>query len=394
MKKRSTIIVVIVLLTAAISAIVMLIQVTTIHGPILIESNQDFEEQGWPGSGTPESPYAISGLRITSGYIEVVDNVEYAHSAEAAIIIRNTDVHFVVSNCLIMGAAGILLENVANGTIEFCTNGDPNTTGVSEYSVFGCNVSNCTIENNSFGNCMSSVIHLENGSSNTVSGNTIFYTNPNSPADDVGIDLVQQTLVNCRTNTISGCTGGIRLIDCSGGRYFHWVSNNIIDDCGTGILVSASSHLPILQNQLNNNTRGYRVLHSIAVNFSSNTVSHSSDGGIWVQSDCIDCIVSYNDVESNEWAGIIFSDMINTTHPCLALKNNIKNNDGWGIIINGRNNVILSDNVFTGNTLGSIGYNISHPPPLPLAACDLQLRFTQQNSQTWLECMVLIEERN
>jgi len=52
----------------------------TPHDPIVIDEDSDFNNQGWPGSGTEESPYVIEGLDITSD--------------GNCISISNTNVHF------------------------------------------------------------------------------------------------------------------------------------------------------------------------------------------------------------------------------------------------------------------------------------------------------------
>ncbi len=82
-----------------------------VHNGITIRSDNDFIEQGWPGSGTSTDPYRIEYLTLSNtgpeGY--VVD-------------IQGTSAYFVVQGCLVEGAldtdkAGIYLYNVNNARL-------------------------------------------------------------------------------------------------------------------------------------------------------------------------------------------------------------------------------------------------------------------------------------
>jgi len=373
LKKSRAITVIIILIVAAISVgfVLQFIRSPFTHDPIEINSNEDFEEQGWPGSGTESDPYVISRLVIRQGYIVWEGNTQYTERTDAAVMISDTTAHFVITNCA-FGGDGVILSNVENGVIELCNSGSPTGTGGSYFAINGSNLRNCTIRNNLFGNCFDYCIMIQNGSSNTISGNTIFYTIPDSSSrSEQGIYLSGQTLLNCRSNIISNCDIGIELRDCSGGWYNHWVSNNFIEECGTGLSLRSCSNLPVYLNELYNNTRGLEAGSSIGVIFGNNTVSYNSDGGVWVTWHCIDCVVYNNVITNNGWAGITFEWMEETTHPCQALNNSIRNNDGWGIIINGINNPILTDNILIGqhilfseSTVSSSQSGTSHYPKL------------------------------
>lgn len=103
----------------SVSIIVILVSVYALYyirfpnlpqGPITIESNSDFETQGWPGNGTLADPYIISGKTIYS------DNY--------CIKIQDTSVHFVIKNCYLEtghdSIASLWLNNTVNGIIENC----------------------------------------------------------------------------------------------------------------------------------------------------------------------------------------------------------------------------------------------------------------------------------
>jgi parallel beta-helix repeat protein len=83
------------------------------HDEIIIESNDDFVLQGWPGNGTFGNPYVISGLEIgTDGN---------------AIHVKDVDCHFTITNCRFFSTAGpyngqgVLFEGISNGKIENST---------------------------------------------------------------------------------------------------------------------------------------------------------------------------------------------------------------------------------------------------------------------------------
>jgi parallel beta-helix repeat protein len=79
------------------------------HSRISIDSDADFANQGWPGNGTQENPYVIRGLYIVGGDLN-------------CIRIRNTRVHFIVTNCwLEYGRPSFLIENVTNALITNTT---------------------------------------------------------------------------------------------------------------------------------------------------------------------------------------------------------------------------------------------------------------------------------
>ena len=91
----------------------------TPSGAIDIDGNQDFDDtaeaEGWPGSGTVDDPYVISGLNISSTSLNQID-------------IRDTTAYYQIKNCyiayqppggpVITQPIGIQLSNTTNGYIE------------------------------------------------------------------------------------------------------------------------------------------------------------------------------------------------------------------------------------------------------------------------------------
>ena len=96
----------------------------TNHVPIFINGTSDFVMQGWPGSGTPGSPYRIERLNIT-----------YDMDL-AGIRIIETDAYFVISNCFVKQVSFvecIQLYNTSHAAIEYVTVVSPGASIVAEY---------------------------------------------------------------------------------------------------------------------------------------------------------------------------------------------------------------------------------------------------------------------
>ncbi|MHA2161705.1 MAG: hypothetical protein ACXABF_04735, partial [Candidatus Thorarchaeota archaeon] len=82
------------------------------HDPIVINDNQDFETQAWPGNGSESNPFIIDGLNITD--------------FDSCISIIGTTAYFIIRNCFLRSIGGfsgfaVNLQDVSNGTIEDCT---------------------------------------------------------------------------------------------------------------------------------------------------------------------------------------------------------------------------------------------------------------------------------
>lgn len=83
----------------------------TSHAPIMIDGDEDFSNQGWPGFGTEEEPFVIENLKITEG--------------PESIYIRNTRAYFEIRNCSTVShdstfGDAIRLQNVTHATVKNC----------------------------------------------------------------------------------------------------------------------------------------------------------------------------------------------------------------------------------------------------------------------------------
>jgi parallel beta-helix repeat protein len=111
------------------------------HSPIFIFSNDDFYrtvfQENWIGNGTHSNPYIIENLSITFS------------SVTSLINIQNTDVHFLIKNCVLTGGnVGIYMNNITNGQISTVTILNSTEDGIEiRYS------SNMTITENVILNC-------------------------------------------------------------------------------------------------------------------------------------------------------------------------------------------------------------------------------------------------
>lgn len=116
-------------------------QEIVVNSPVTISGNNDFEIQGWAGSGTEEDPYVIADLNI--------------RGAAECIIVENTDVYFVIRNCSVEAndiddAVGILLTGVKNAILDGCSASDAEW-GIRLENCSNCEVVNCRVYNNNIG---------------------------------------------------------------------------------------------------------------------------------------------------------------------------------------------------------------------------------------------------
>ena len=100
--------------------------------PIYISSNSDFAEaamtNNFSGSGVVDNPYIIENHTIVGSFFG------------PSIGIENTDVHFIIRNCSILGTSPLYFFNVKNGHVD---NSKFNNSGITVE-----NSSNCKITEN------------------------------------------------------------------------------------------------------------------------------------------------------------------------------------------------------------------------------------------------------
>ncbi len=268
-------------------------------GAIAIVGNQDFndtaEAENWPGNGTVESPYIISGLNVSS-------------LSRRQISIHNTTVYYQIRDCYIekqSGTAltprvGIYLYNTSNGYIENNTiNNEAMDYGISMYFSNDTIIKNNRIRNDLAGTRDGGVLISQNSSSNNILNNIILDT---SRGIDIYVSCQENEIYN---NTISRAEYGIYLSDYSNQNV---LKNNNITDCTLdGILVETSCfRTKILENTLFNITGSGIHLsdHSNETEVKYNTIEDCDSYGIRIESDVNDTTVSFNNfINSNGTLG-------------------------------------------------------------------------------------------
>ena len=186
----------------------------TSHDPIYIDSNADFSDGDDDGVSNPRAAGSESNPYI-------IENWNINASSLHGIYIENTDVYFIIRNCVIHDGRhtdyydsyqGIYFYNVINGKIDNVTSYN-NYYGVHLYSSSNNNtISDCTVYNNSDGielsvssnsqitrctayNNLYSGIRLYGSSNNQISICTIY----NNSGSGICLEC-------CSSNNISDCT--------------------------------------------------------------------------------------------------------------------------------------------------------------------------------------------
>lgn len=371
--------------------------VYTLHSPIQILSDQQFEDQGWPGEGTQETPYLISGLNIT--------NYEWA------IDIRDTRAHFKISNCYFGNVSsesyGVSLDNATNGMIVDCAG-------------FGTHFAlwyahNSSIMNNKFGNCTTDVENSDNCSvlSNSFELLQVLYSENCTIKHNVAIGTSYDGIRVVGSNRAYIENNTARSLDTASGfgiassDFCTIIGNNATGSGGKGIWIYDSKNTTLIGNFVSKNSgngfdidscgnstvecntavlnslTGLRIEESPNCEVRSNTVSSSGKDGL-VLLESSECTVFNNTVFGNLENGIavyydaFYSEFLNNTSQdnalngfylyaaglCSYSNNTVSANgeDGFFLYLSTRNNVTqnrIDSNSEEGIDLTSNGNRIS-----------------------------------
>ena len=232
------------------------------HDPIVITSNQDFVDQGWPGNGIKGNPYLIQDLSITS--------------SERCISISTTDVYFKIIDCYFFNVTdwnnciGVSLEEADNGVIENCTFFN------MLYGVYIRHSDNITIVFNEIDTTTYASINLYQSSGCEVFNNSIINIR------NIGINADEVVDVLFENNSFSNEFYGMTLdesVNCT-------LKNNEFEKVGLWIRGTESDHF--LTNIFESNTVDTKPI-SVLTNRSSETIDASSHGQLFLfnSSDCI-----------------------------------------------------------------------------------------------------------
>lgn len=176
--------------------------------PIHINGDSDLimqaQQYGWPGNGSPENPYVISGYYIKA-------------SGTYCIWIENTTLHLLIINCILEDASlsthppfgcAIALQNASNVRID---------RNLISYSIVGVSLlysSNSQINSNDIGQC-------SRGIELFLSNNILISSNRLRNITDIGISIKFSTSNLIKDNSLTDC--GI-VIE---GDVRTWTSQNI-----------------------------------------------------------------------------------------------------------------------------------------------------------------------
>ncbi|MHA1863037.1 MAG: right-handed parallel beta-helix repeat-containing protein [Candidatus Thorarchaeota archaeon] len=325
----------------------------TPHGPILIQSNTDFETQGWSGEGSIENPYIIEDLEIdveqhcvhiidTSVYFSISD-CEFIASIEAtsATAVRFENVsHGIITQCNMTGNIGMVLDESKNLNISY-NNFHSFAPIPDSYGLRVVESLNCSIRSNQFiGDGTGLDLHMSDNCSIT---NNEFYGcgfdfyevhNPKTP-DGHGLNLTNN-LVNDKILKISE---GLVDTTLDGSIYGQiWLF-----DC---------YNVSIVGGNFEEATRGVTFTNCENCSIVGSTISDCVITGIYfkesVQCKIIDCTVVQNgEIKPVEfWAGGI---IIYGYSDYVILNSNISFNYGHGMFISGIDHCTINSSVFESN---------------------------------------------
>ena len=277
----------------------------TNHSPIEIWSNQDFEDQGWPGNGTAANPYVIEGLNITTN--------------ETGILIFDTTVYYRIENCLISSfgsrdRTGIRTQNAPYGSISNCTI-DTHKEGiiVGRDSDF-CNVTNTICFNNLF-------LGIQiNGDYCKVWNNTCF-----GNGGGIRVGGAQHCIVYDNNLTLN--RGGMVI---SSSQFIDAYNNTLEYNSARGFDVEFSDFCTIQQNYVfRSGDEGFFIENIDECTFIENTVLNSSRYGFYLE-DTRNCEFRNNIAAYNHWAGFVLDDADDND----IIENNVTQNSEIGITMN------------------------------------------------------------
>lgn len=243
-----------------------------LNSAIIINGNNEFTSNNGVvgGDGTEENPYIISDL-----IIKVINP-----NKSSGINIKNTDKHFIIENCHIIGnnifpTFGIYLENVKNGTIKNCIC-KKNKMGIIISSSSDNTVDNCICKNCDIGLSINGCPSGDNPSSNNNMVKNCFFKRC-----DNGTYFC--CIPNSYNNVFESCT----YEDNEKGVLFDHISNRIIfTNCNFKFNdVGIEIHSTSIDNFFSNNVFYQNKIHAIdnSKNYWDNGPIHG--GNIWYNHD-------------------------------------------------------------------------------------------------------------
>ncbi len=256
------------------------VNISAALGALVITSNDDFDAQMWPGSGTEMDPYIIEGLDITL-------NATTAY-------VGDVDAHFVIRGCSFSSLAahfgnGIVFYNVTNGRVESC-NITWKITGI-----YIMDSNNCTIWNNTVYDNHDEGVHATATANLTINENDIY----NSTRC---VELLSSGSINVINNTIHEAIDSGIYVESSPGTI---VSLNTVHHVGTLMMGPTPSAVTFMEspgctasnNTLHSSLMGIASVTSPGCIIANNTINDILMGAYFYVSGS--CVVTDNTLSNS-----------------------------------------------------------------------------------------------
>ncbi len=276
----------------------------TPHSPINITHDSEFS--AFPGTGTSEDPYIISGLLI-----ETTQNY--------GIQVNHTTKNFTIVNCKINATLyGIYIRNIESNTANLSNNiCEGNEDGIHIYYSQGV-----IITNNECNNNFDTGIYVYNGDYSNI-------TNNRCMDNQMGIDVEFSDLTLIKNNTcalnefvgIACYASDVLVLDNNCSLNYHGI--NIRN--GYGIV----NPFNITNNYCYYNTYGIYLYSSNMANISYNDCSYNFHG-IYLYEDCSWNVILYNDLYKNTGYGVKIGPICEEEMAGLCQENVIHHNKFYG----------------------------------------------------------------
>lgn len=301
--------------------------------------------EGWPGDGSKNNPYIISGMeRNITGYNQGI----YIGNTTSHIVIRNCNLTNGTRNGPYNDPAGIRCRNITNVTISKCSL-------IRNWKGIDIRGDEISIDENNISYSISVGV--------TVRGIGLDITNNTMINNEVALEMIYSSESRIMNNSLNLGTSGMYL---ASNDHFRIYDNRVSNQTNNGLLLASCGYFSVFNNTFDSNDNGIysyggyeivlenNVMHdnlghgmearnSREMGFHNNTL-HGNDNGLHLM------------WSSNSWVitgNRIFNcmDGINAQR-CTDLvitNNNISNCDGEGILVHRSRVVRISDNILERN---------------------------------------------
>ncbi|UCE12209.1 MAG: right-handed parallel beta-helix repeat-containing protein [Candidatus Heimdallarchaeota archaeon] len=354
------------------------------HAPIFIDENSDFEQLGFPGSGTIENPFLIENMFISASLTHLI----HIQGITADFIIRNnwldgfsgesigihlvdTENGLIESNTIHNCNNGVLIASSTNNKISMNYISHNQENGILLVSTKSNIIANNTIHTN-----VGHGIFLENSDRNIITQNEVFSNGHGGSGANVlspgahGIYLDPANFNTISTNIIyDNAENGIYLFESDSTQIS---KNEIFENGYNGVFLEDSDSNIISDNDIFNNGygggTGSRIMnpgaHGIYLDparkntIKSNKVHSNADNGIFLNMS-ENSSISNNEVYNNGLNGVSLQDSDNNSIMSNEIYHNgygggvgsgINSPGAHGIYLDPASSNVISDNIIYNNS--------------------------------------------